>query len=62
MSDIVVSNELGNNLLENLLQLYITLRSHSHAKKLKEAHKIQNKKYKSKSLRKSIKKAMSENE
>ena len=52
-----VSKENAVNLLEELILLYLRIRSHLFAKDVKEIHKIKNKKLKERSLRTTIKKA-----
>lgn len=49
-----VSKENAVNLLEELISLYLRIRSHSFAKDVKEIHKVKNKKLKEHSLRKTI--------
>lgn len=58
-SEEVVKKEIGLNLLEDMLTLYIRLRSHSYAKDKQQTHKITKDKTKSRSLRTEIKKKSS---
>ena len=58
-ADRKVNKEVAKNLLENLILLYIRVRSHSYAKKLKESHKVSKKTSKKRSLRTEIKLASS---
>ena len=48
-SEYVVNDELSNNLLEQLLLLYVRVRSFSYAKDMVQKHKIENKKTKQRS-------------
>ena len=43
LADRKINKAVAKNLLENLVLLYIRVRSHSYAKKLKEFHKHQKK-------------------
>ena len=52
-----VSKENAVNLLEELMLLYLRIRSHSFAKDVKETYKMKSKKSKERSLRTAIKKA-----
>ena len=52
-----VSKENAVNLLEELMLLYLRIRSHSFAKDVKETYKMKSKKSKERSLRTTIKKA-----
>ena len=50
-----VSKENALNLLEELISLYLCIRSHSFAKEITESHKMKSKISKERSLRTSIK-------
>ena len=52
-----VNKEITMNLLEDMLTLYIRVRSHSYANDMKQKHKISKAKVKSRSLRTEIKKS-----
>ena len=54
-ADVKIDKEVGKELLHNFFLLYVRVRSHSYAKKLKETHKQQKKEGKQKSLRTTIK-------
>lgn len=56
------SKEVSANLLEKLLLLYVRIRCHSHARKIKEDHKMRLKVSKQKSLRTEIKRSTSSKE
>jgi len=58
-SEEIVKKEIGLNLLEDMLKLYIRLRSHFYAKDKQQMHKIMKDKTKSRSLRTEIKKKSS---
>ena len=58
-SDIEIKKEIGLNLLEDMLTLYIRIRAHSHAKDKQEDHKMSKNKTKARSLRTEIKKQTS---
>ena len=57
-SGVAIDSEIKDNLLENMLNLYLRVRSFSYAKDITNKHKFALKKKKSKALRKDIKKAM----
>ena len=57
-SGVAIDSEIKDNLLENMLNLYLRVRSFSYAKDVTNKHKFALKKKKSKALRKDIKKAM----
>ena len=61
-ADRKVDKEVAKNLLENLVLLYIRVRSHSYAKKLKESHKVYKKASKKRSLRTELKLSTSSTE
>ena len=56
IADLKVEKNLVKDLLYNLLLLYIRVRCHSYATRLKEKHKQEKKEGKQKSLRTTIKK------
>ena len=58
-ADIVVDKEVSKNLLECLVLLYVRVRTHSHAKSLKEKHKAAKQRTKQRSLRTGIKQSSS---
>ena len=57
-SGVAIDSEVKDNLLENMLSLYLRVRSFSYAKDITNKHKFELKKKKSKALQKDIKKAM----
>ena len=59
MTEEYVDKEIAKNLLDKLLLLYIRLRSHSFAKKLKEKYKAEKQSTKKKALRTNIKRTSS---
>ena len=58
-ADIICDSETSKNLLEELIILYLHVRSHSYAKKIKETLKMKKKTAKNRSLRTEIKRASS---
>ena len=57
--DLGIDKEVSCNLLEKLLLLYVRIRCHSYARKVKEDSKVEQKLMKQKSLRTEIKKSIS---
>ena len=57
-SGVAINSEVKDDLLENMLSLYLRVSSFSYAKDITNKHKFELKKKKSKALRKDIKKAM----
>ena len=55
-AEIKIHKEIGKDLLHTLLQLFVRVRSHSYATRIKEKHKQEKKEGKQKSLRTNIKK------
>ena len=58
-ADVIVDKETAKNLLECLVLLYVRVRAHSHAKAIKERHKVAKKSTKKRSLRTEIKQSSS---
>ena len=58
-ADLKIDKEIGKELLHTLFLLYVRVRSHSYATKIKETHKQEKKEGKQKSLRTTIKKRSS---
>ena len=58
-SDITIKKEIGLNLLEDMLTLYIRVRAHSYAKDKQEEHKMAKNRTKARSLRTEIKRQSS---
>ena len=60
--DLQVKKELRMNLLEHMISLFFNVRMFSHAKDIKEQHKIQKKESRKRALRKEMKKSEIEKE